>query len=95
VDPHAHEVLGAGLLVKLHQMIRIELVGGPDFADIFVAEFGRVAESLEVGLVLRVALNINMAGIPVAILCSRLRSPMVPDAELGIAEPFGNPELLT
>jgi len=47
VDAHAHEVFGAGLFVEFHQMIGIELVGGPDLADIFVAELGRVAEPLE------------------------------------------------
>ena len=90
VDAHSHEVLCARLLVEIHQMLGIELVGRPDLADILVAELRRMAESRDVILILLAALNINVARVPVAVLGSRLRSPMRPDAKLRVAEPFGN-----
>ena len=90
VDAHAHKVFRARLLVELHQMVRIELIGRPDLADIFVAEFRGMAVVLDVIFVLFAALNIDIAGVPVAILGGRLRSPVRPDAELGVAEPFGH-----
>jgi len=49
-----------------------------------------MAESLQVILVLRAALNVDVARVPVAILGGRLRSPMRPNAKLGVPEPFGN-----
>ena len=90
VDAHSHEVFRARLLVELHQVIGIELVGRPHLADVFVAELRGMAKARDVILILRAALNVDVARIPVAILRDRLRSPMRPDAKLGIAEPLRN-----
>src|ERR1019366_2368193 len=41
-------------------------------------------------LVLLRALDVHIAGIPVALLWDALRAPMSPNSELGIAIPFGS-----
>ena len=40
-------------------------------------------------LVLRIALDVHVPRIPVALLGNTLRRPMRPDAELRVAEPIG------
>jgi hypothetical protein len=94
VHAHAHEVFGAGLLVELHQVAGIELVALPQPADVLVAEFGGVAVGRNVVLVLRAVLYVDVAGVPVAELRGRLRPPVCPHAELGVAEPLGHAVIL-
>ena len=87
VRAHADEVLSPGFLVELHEAIGIPLLGLPQRDDVLVAELGRVAVMLEVILVVAAALLVDAAGVPVAIHRHGLRTPVGPDAELGVAEP--------
>ena len=48
-----------------------------------------MAVGLQVVVVVLVALQVHAAGVPVALLRHALRGPVVPDAELGVAKPFG------
>src|SRR6476659_5419850 len=43
---------------------------------------------LELELVLRLALDVHVTGVPVARLRLALRPPVCPDAELGVAKPL-------
>src|SRR5262245_3848500 len=43
---------------------------------------------LDVVTVLASALKVEIAGVPIAAFGRRLRAPMCPDTELGVAEPF-------
>src|ERR1017187_4427651 len=71
-------------------MVRVELVAFPGGDDVLEAELAGVPVGGDVILVLLAALHVHVAGIPVAVFGGRLRTPVRPDAELGIAEPFGN-----
>src|SRR5271157_191743 len=42
-------------------------------------------------VVLRAALYVHAAGIPISLLGNALRAPMGPDSELHISKPVGNP----
>ena len=88
------EVLRAGLLVERHQPVGVPLLGLPERDDVLVAELRRMAVVRDVILVVRAALLVHLPGIPVALHRHRLRSPHRPDAQLGVAEPFGTPVLL-
>ncbi len=44
----------------------------------------------QVVLILRMALNVHIPGIPIAHFRYALRAPVRPEAQLGIAEPFGD-----
>ena len=91
VHAHADEVLCAGLLVEAHQMVGIPTGGLPDIDQILVANLGRMPIVFQMMLILLRSLDIHVARVPVAVFNGRLRPPMRPDAELGIAEPFRNP----
>jgi len=83
------EVLGAGGLVEAHEIFGLPLVGLPKVVDLHEAGGGGVAVGLEVVLVLGVALEVHLTGVPVALLGDALRGPVGPDAELGVTEPVG------
>jgi len=83
------EVLGARGLVEAHELFGLPLVGLPEVVDLHEAGGGGVAVGLEVVLVLGVALEVHLAGVPVALLGDALRGPVGPDAELGVTEPVG------
>ena len=87
---HAEEVLCASLLVETHQTIRVPFLCFPDIDQILVTDLGRMTIRFAVVQVLRLALHVHVARVPVAVFDRRLRSPMSPDAELGIAEPVRN-----
>jgi hypothetical protein len=67
----------------------IEFLGLPEGEDVFPTLLGRVTVVLEVMLVVsaKVILGIQVAGIPISTHRHRLRPPVRPDTELGIAEP--------
>ena len=71
-------------------MVGIELVGLPCGNQILESDLRRMAICLHVILVLLVALDVHVAGVPVAVFDGGLRTPMRPDAELGIAIPVRN-----
>ncbi len=65
--------------------------GGFELGDeVFVTDFGGVAVVLDVVVVLVGALDVHEAGVPVAVFDGGLRSPVGPDAELGVGEPGGD-----
>ena len=57
--------------------------------EVFVADLGGVAVGFDVVVVLAGALDVHVAGVPVAVLDAGLRAPVGPDAELGVVEPGG------
>ena len=89
VRAHADEVAGPGLLVHRHQPIRVPFLRFPQRDDVLVAVRGGMAVGLQVMLVLHVSLDVHVLGVPVAHHGHRLRAPVRPHAELGVAEPFG------
>src|SRR5262249_43967088 len=87
---HADEVLRAGFLIQADQMVGIELVALPCRNDVLEAELAWMAVGRHVKLVLFVALDVDVAGVPIALLGRRLRTPMRPDAELRVTIPLGD-----
>src|SRR5262249_17869027 len=65
------------------------MFGGPEMVDFHETEFRRMTVVSDVIIVLGVALNVHLPGVPIALLGHALRRPMRPDAELRVAEPFG------
>jgi hypothetical protein len=88
MHPQADEIFCPRFDIKGHQRIGIPPLGFPERDDVLVTIGGRVAVVPEVAFVLRAALKIHVAGIPVAGARHGLRPPMCPDAELRVAEPF-------
>ena len=69
-------------LIESHQLLRIPVFGLPVTAQLFQAIV------LTMVFTLPLTLEIHVPGIPVACLGLTLRSPVGPDAELGILEPL-------
>ena len=90
VIAQSEEVLGANLLVELHQRIRIPTFSLEEGQDVLEAHFRRMSVVLAVEFIFPRAFHIEAACHPVARAFNALRSPVRPDAELGIAEPFGH-----
>ena len=88
VVAQCHEVACTHALVEADQLLGVPVLGFPVVAEVFQSECGRVAEVVDVPVVLAAALVVHEAGVPVAVLGVALRSPVCPDAELGILEPF-------
>ena len=88
VAAHADEVAGPGLLVEGHQAVGVPLLGLPQRDDVLVAELRRMAVVLDVVGVVAVAGFVHAARVPIAVHRHRLRAPVRPDAELGVAEPI-------
>ena len=91
MDGHADEVFCAGSLVEFHEPLGIELLCFPKWEHVFPTMLRWVAVVLEVVLIVVtvVVFRIHVARVPIAIHRHRLRSPVGPDAELGVAEPVG------
>ena len=89
VDAHGEEVFCAGLLVEIHEVLGVPTVGGEEMDEVLVADLGLRAEALEVVVVLLGAFDVHVAGVPVAVADGGLRTPVGPDAELGVGEPVG------
>ena len=83
----ADKIARTGLYIEIHEGFRIKLFGLPQCAEILVAKLGRVAVMTQMIEVLRRALDVHVAGIPVAVHGNRLRAPVGPDAEFSVAEP--------
>ena len=83
------EVLCAGGGVEIHQLFGLPVLGLPEIVEFHEAELGGVAVGLDVVVVLAAALDVHVAGVPVALLGNALGGPVGPDAELGVAEPVG------
>src|SRR5450756_2365024 len=71
-------------------MFGIELIGLPGGNDVLEAELRGVTVRLHMVFVLPLALDVHVAGVPVAVLGSGLRSPVRPDTELGVSVPGRN-----
>ena len=94
VRAHADEIVGAGLLVELHEAVRVPFLGLPQGDDVLVAKLRGMTVMFEVILVMAAALLIDAAGVPVAIHGHGLRAPVGPDAEFAVAKPLGTLILL-
>ena len=79
--------VGADALGEGDEFLGLPFFGLPLMGHVLETEFGGGAQ---VRFVVTVALNIHLAGIPVAGLRLALRSSMGQDAELAVAEPFGD-----
>ncbi len=87
MDAHAHEVARAGLLVHGHQAIGVPFLGLPERDDILVTQLRGMTVMLEVILVLRMSLDVEMPGVPVAEHGHGLRPPVSPDAQFRVTKP--------
>lgn len=87
---HADEVLRARLLVEGHEAFRVPLLRLPERDDVLVPVRGRVAVGGQMVLILTVARRVHVLGVPVACHRHGLRSPMSPDAELGVRNHAGH-----
>ena len=83
-----HQVPCAGLPVPLRQAFGIEVLRLPHGADILPADLRRMAVVAQVVFILGRAFDIHVPGVPVPEHRDALRSPVAPDAELGVPEPF-------
>ena len=83
------EIPRTGLLVELDQRIRVPALRLPFVDPVLEAEAGRVVLRVDVVFVLPAALEVHVAGVPVSVFGLTLRPPVGPDAEFGVAEPFG------
>ncbi len=89
VDAHGEEVFCAGFGVEVHEVVGVPARGFELRDEVFVAELRRVTVGFNVVVVLGGALDVHVAGVPVAVLDAGLRAPVGPDAELGVVEPGG------
>jgi hypothetical protein len=89
VDTHADEIARARLLVEGHQPGGIPLLGLPQRDDVLPPALRGMAVPLEMVLVLLVPLPVHVPRVPVPEHRDRLRTPVRPEAELGVAEPLG------
>ena len=86
----SREIFRTGFLVKMNEVLGIPVLGSPLMDDILETHLGGVAVMLALEFIVRAAELIHFLGIPVAHLRLALRTPVRPDAELCIAEPFGH-----
>src|ERR1017187_4113508 len=82
------EVLGPGFGVEANEFLGIPVFRPPGMTDVFIAKLRGVPISLDVVVVLRTALHIHAASIPIALLRNALRTPMSPHSELCVLKPF-------
>ena len=87
MDAHGEEVLCAGFDVEIHEVVGIPAGGFEERDEVFVAELRGVTVGFDVVAVLAGVLDVHVAGVPVAKFNAGLRTPMRPDAELGVVEP--------
>ena len=91
VDAHAHEIFCAGFFVEAQQMIGVEIGRLSTWDRVFEAELRRVSVSLR-----RDSLYCGLPSIYMLrayqspCFGGGLRTPVGPDAELGVAKPFGD-----
>ena len=85
----AHKIPCTGFDIEIHQGIGIKVFRFPQRADILIPEFGGVAVVTDMIAVLIGALDVHVAGVPVAVHGNGLRAPVGPDAEFRVAEPVG------
>src|SRR5579884_2116986 len=89
VDAERDEVFGSGFFVAAYEGFRFPVLRSPVRDDVFVAHERRMPVMCDVKVVLPRPLDVHIARIPVALPRRALRTPMGPDAEFRIAEPFG------
>jgi hypothetical protein len=72
-----------------HQILGIELGAFPQWNQILIPKFRGMSVMFEVIFVLRLGLDIHVAGVPIASFQSGLRPPMRPYTKLGVANHSG------
>ena len=83
------EIARARFRIQIEQGFGPPLFRPPAVVELHEAGVDRMAVILQMMLILFAALDIHVAGIPVARLRHALRRPVRPDAELGVAKPIG------
>ena len=83
-----HKVLCAGAFVERDQFFRVKLLRLPRMNDFLEAGLRWRPVVRQLIRILRVPLDIHIARIPVAVFRLALRSPMRPDAKLGVTKPI-------
>lgn len=83
-----HEIFCPCFRIQVHQAVGIEVLGLPELYDVLVSEPGRVAVMADMVFILIRSFAIDVPRVPVAVHRDRLRSPVRPDAQFGIPEPF-------
>src|ERR1035438_788976 len=86
-----NEIFGARLGVSLNQLFRFPLLCPPGVANVLVSKLRRMSVGFDVVVILRTALDIHAARIPVALLGNALRTPVRPNTELSVPEPIRAP----
>src|SRR3954451_17697659 len=71
-------------------MVSIKLLSFPGRDGILETEFGGMAISFYVVVILLMTLDVHVSGIPITCLNGRLRTPMCPNTELCIVIPVRN-----
>lgn len=82
------EVLGPGFGVEANEFLGIPAFRPPGMTDVFITKLRGVPISLEVVVLLRIALHIHAASTPIALFRNALRTPMNPHSELCVLKPF-------
>ncbi|OPZ94030.1 MAG: hypothetical protein BWY72_02400 [Bacteroidetes bacterium ADurb.Bin416] len=82
------EILRTSFFIQFDQGIRFPFFGFPRIDDVFEAKLIRTTVLTNMILVLTRALVIHEAGIPISEARFTLRTPMSPNAKLGILEPL-------
>ena len=82
------EYLRACIFVARNQLVRVPVQQGPLCAKILVSEPRRRTEMFKLIFVLALVLDIHVAGVPVPGFGDALRTPVSPNAELGILVPI-------
>src|SRR5574344_2068522 len=82
------KILGSGILVQFHQFIRVPLFSLPLMYPILKAEFRGVTHCIKLIIIMAIAFDIHLSGIPITVFRLALRSPMSPYTEFRISKPL-------
>src|SRR5262249_18709748 len=88
------KVFRARALVKGHQLLRLPALRLPQVVNLHEAELGWMTKSLYMVVINTVALYVHLPRVPVALFRDALGRRVRPDAELCVAEPFGEAVVL-
>jgi len=84
-----NEQFRACAAVEIHQLVGLPIQKRPLGAKVLIAELRWMSVMLQMVAILPLVIDIHVARIPIAVLGDALRTPVIPDAELGILVPFG------
>src|SRR5574344_2547334 len=85
---HCKEVFGSCALIYGNQFLRVPFVCFPQGYPVFKPVFRRMSHSVYLIIIGAMTLHIHFSGIPVSVFSLALRSPVGPNTEFCITEPF-------